>query len=206
MPATPKDHLEYTVKEWESAYFNQILEKLTDIEVVYDIGANAGGFTVVLKKMFPHAEFHCFEPLPRNFEQLICVTGVHCHNVGVYYGKKEAKLQWRGENIGAIFIEDVDAGEPRVDTGEVTKLVELEELNIPKPTLVKLDVEGAEENILAHSTILKTTPWIILEWHPDHVDVFDFLKKHLPNHKIQVNLENKQLLLQYENNSGNTTL
>lgn len=206
MPNTPRDHFEYTYNEWKSPLFYQILEKLERIDVVYDIGANAGGFTALVKELFPQAEFHCFEPHPKNFEQLSYITGVHCHKKGVYYGKSNAKLQWRGENIGAVFIEDVDAGEPRVDTGEYTDLVELEKLPLPKPSLVKLDVEGAEVNIIEHSTLLKTTPWIILEWHPDHVPVHEFLEKHLPSHKIVVNLEDRQFLLKYENISNSSSL
>lgn len=191
---TSKEHLQYTLEEWKKEEFQRIVNAIPDVKVFCDIGANVGGVTVILKEKFPEMEAHCFEPVTVNFEELVKnVPFAHNYKVGIYYGKTESNVLWRGSNDGAYFVEHIDSGEPRIRTGEVMELVELEDFGI-KPDLVKLDVEGAEENILEHSSLIKKTPMIIVEWHPN-VDPFKFFEKHLPNHEIRVNLHNQQFLL-----------
>lgn len=196
MPETPIDHFNYTKSEWKSKEFLEIIDKLPEnLEVVYDIGANAGGFTEVLHEKYPNAKFYCFEPVKFTYEALKeFVPYAECINKGVYYGIKESKATWRGSNIGAIFLAEVDSGEPRMLTGETLELCELEELNISKPTLIKMDIEGAEENVLMNSDICKKCPYIILEWHPD-ADPIKFFNKYLPYHRVVVNINNNQFLL-----------
>lgn len=197
MPETPKEHWDYTTNEWRSAEFKKILNHLPEkLPIIYDIGANVGGFTEVMKSTHPTAKFFCFEPVERNFEALIdYVPYAQCIKKGIWYGAKTSKVTWRGSNIGAFFLDQVNSGEPRIQTGEVIELAELEELDLPKPTLIKMDIEGAEENVLEHSEVCKACPWIILEWHPDHVNPTEFFKKHLPNHRVAVSVEDKQFLL-----------
>lgn len=191
----PKEHFTYTIDEWSKIPFTQIMDALSDIKVAYDIGANVGGFSEILKRKFPDVKLYCFEPCADNFTELKYNTpyATHIHK-GVYYGKKEGKLIWRGSNEGAIFLEHVDTAEPRIERGEIAELVELEDLNFEKPDLIKMDVEGAEENIIEYSTLLKNTPSLIIEWHLKK-DPFVFFEKHLPDHRVAVNLSNQQFLL-----------
>ena len=197
MPATTDDHWIYTINEWTREPFTQILDALPKtIKAIHDIGANVGGFTHVIHEKYPKAIIYAFEPVAANFDALF--TNVHEYAVpiprGIYYGATQSRVTSRGDsNIGAFFLEQINAGEPRVFHNEVIELRPLEDY--PTADLIKLDVEGAEENIIEHSTVLKTTPLIIVEWHPDHVNPIEFFSKHLPNHKIVVNLENKQFLL-----------
>ncbi len=198
MPETPHDHWEYTLKEWNTPLFRRITDELPKkIGVLYDIGANVGGFAQVMKDKYPDLQAVCFEPVKENFVALEeYVPWAECINYGIYYGKHESRVTWRGSNIGAYFVEHINSGEPRVFTGEVMKLEELETFDkLPLPDLIKLDVEGAEENILEYSETCRNCPWLIIEWHPDHVNPYEFFKKYLPRHKIVVDLESKQFLL-----------
>lgn len=192
---TAKEHFSYTVNEWSNDPFTKILEKLPEIKVFYDIGANVGGVTYVLKNKYPKLKAFCFEPVEVNFNELVQnVPFATCIQKGIYYGETKSKVMWRGSNEGAFFVEHINAGEPRVDHGDTIDLIELESIKLPKPDLIKLDVEGAEENIIEHSKLIKKCPYLIVEWHPDHVDPIQFFEKHL-NHKILLNIENKQFLL-----------
>lgn len=198
MPGTPFEHWDYTLHEWSSGGFKKLFDEIPEIKVLYDIGANSGGFSRLILDKNPTCKVYAFEPVDFNYQGLIkLLPEATSFKVGIFYGKKQSKILWRGANCGAYFVEHINAGLDIVDTGQVMELAELESFDIPKPDLIKLDVEGAEENIIEHSSIVKTCPYIVLEWHPS-TDVFAFLDKHLPNHKIVYNLENIQFLLKYE--------
>lgn len=198
MPETPIEHFGYTKNEWKQKDFNEIITNLPDkLKVVYDIGANAGGFTQVLGEIYgtDKVKYYCFEPAKNICDSLVeFIPFATAINKGVYYGKKTSKAMWRGSNIGAVFLEEINSGEPRMFTGETFELCELEELGLEKPTLIKMDVEGAEENILEFSEICKNCPYLIIEWHPDN-NPREFFAKHLPKHKVVVSLIDRQFLL-----------
>lgn len=193
------DHFKYTVEEWESNHFRRILDSLPeDIKVVYDVGANVGGWAHVMQEKYGNKlQMVCFEPVKDNFDMLmskgINITGVP---FGIFYGERESHVCSRGDgNCGGIFVEHIEAGDPVIKTDEIIQLRTFEELELPKPDLMKFDVEGAEENIIEHSALVKQTPWLIVEWHPQHHDPYEFFKKHLPEHEVVVDLEHMQFLL-----------
>jgi hypothetical protein len=129
MPATAGEHWEYTLNEWNGP-FNKLLAHVPDPKVVYDVGANVGGFTeVVLSKW--RCEVHAFEPVERNHKAFKEYIGDRAtlHTFGIYYGFTESHVQSRGDgNIGAFFVEHIDAGEPRVTDAEIMQLKTFEEL------------------------------------------------------------------------------
>lgn len=199
MPSTPKEHFEYTIREWTGGEFSQMLKNLpSDLKVIYDIGANAGGFTQIMHSNYPEAHLYCFEPVQINFDSLRENTPYAAHfKKGIFYGAKRSRVLWRGENIGAFFVEQINAGEPRIHRdSEFMDLEELESFTevIEKPDLIKMDVEGAEVNIIEHSKAVKECPWLIIEWHPDE-DAITFFAKHLPNHRVVHRIANNQFLL-----------
>jgi FkbM family methyltransferase len=197
MPETPERHWAYTIKEWGAPKYQEMLTLLpSEVGVIYDIGANVGGFSHVIQQKYPKAAIHAFEPVKINYDALVkYMPNINHHKLGIYYGFTKSVVQSRGDsNIGAFFVEHIDAGEPRINHDETMDLVELESLQLPPPDLIKLDVEGAEENILEHSDLCRKTPYILLEWHPNTEPV-EFFKKHLPNHKILSTINTNQFLL-----------
>lgn len=197
MPGNPQEHFEYTVNEW-SGPFIRFIDALEDIKVCFDVGANAGGFCKVISDRFPDVKLVAFEPIANNYDALLeLVPEAWAYRAAVQYGTRETRMFWRGGNIGAYFTEEVNAGDDKYYCGETVPTTTLEEWThvFGDPDLVKLDVEGAEENIIEHSTLLRTTKYVIVEWHPDHVDPLAFFARHLPKHKILISMENKQFLL-----------
>lgn len=198
MPSSQKGHWTYTIDEWHSDQFKQILEHLPiDIRVVYDVGANVGGWTEVMKEKYPSAYYYCFEPVFENYDALI-KNVPYAVNLpyGIYYGHRTSKVHSRGDhNVGAFFVEHIVAGDPIVEhEGELMQLRTFEELELPKADLMKFDIEGAEVNVLENSSLVKSTPWLIVEWHPNESGEA-FFKENLPNHKIVHNIDNMQYLL-----------
>jgi FkbM family methyltransferase len=198
MPATQSDHWDYTIEEWQGAQYKALLARIAkDIVVIWDVGANVGGWAHVAKIHFPEAIIHCFEPVEANFEHMKnrLWRDVELHNFGIYYGATESRVVSRGgTNVGAFFLEQVNAGEPRHIHDEVIQLKTFEELPLGEPDLIKLDVEGAEENILEHSSIVKKTPYLLIEWHPN-TEPLAFFKQHLPDHRVVASIGNSQYLL-----------
>jgi len=197
MPTSQSGHWEYTINEWKSDRFRRVTDPLPeDIGVIYDLGANVGGWAKVMQEKFPEAQIHCFEPVRENYEALTeNMPHAHHHRLGIFYGKRESTVCSRGDkNVGAFFVEHIDAGPPIVRHDETIKLKTLEELDLPEPDLIKMDIEGAEENVIEHSAMVKHCPWLIIEWHPN-TNPYDFFATHLPNHRIVVDLEKMQFLL-----------
>lgn len=193
------DHFKYTVDEWVNEHFKKITDALPeDLDFVYDVGANVGGWAHIMQEKYDNTlNIICFEPVKENFEMLMS-KGLNIVAVpyGIFYGARESHVCSRGDNnCGGRFVEQIDAGDPIVKSDEIIQLRTFEELNYPQPDLMKFDVEGAEENIIEHSTMVKKTPWLIIEWHPQHKDPYEFFAKHLPNHKVIVDLLNTQFLL-----------
>lgn len=158
-------------------------------------------------------KIYCFEPDADNFlylknklKQYTDKGIVKCINEGIYYGKKKAlAYNFGGPSItgtnelymscGGYSIDECaeqikkirNARGENVICGYIKKnifsLNELENMDISKPDLVKIDVEGAEKNILENSSLIKNSKYIILEWNFD-LKLDTFLEKYLPNHKI----------------------
>lgn len=198
MPSSQQGHWTYTIDEWLSDQFRQITDRLPkDIKVIYDVGANVGGFAEVMKRKYPKAEVYCFEPVFENYDALIAnVPWAHNLPYGIWYGARTSKVHSRGDhNVGAFFVEHIVAGDPIVEhEGEIMQLRTFEDFKIPKADLMKFDIEGAEVNVIENSPTVKTTPWLIVEWHPNE-DGAEFFKQHLPNHEIVFNIANMQYLL-----------
>jgi len=80
----------------------------------------------------------------------------------------------RGESV---FCGQVDNKEFELDTFE-----NLIEKSIT-PDFVKIDIEGAEKNVLMNSELIKCAKFITLEWNQED-NLKDFIQQYLPNFKI----------------------
>ena len=129
-----------------------------------------------------------------------------CCQKGIYYGKKKAKVFGMGlvlenkihENVGGYGIDEcmVEIRDIRNFNGEnvfcgqignkMFELDTLENIIIDKdtPDFIKIDVEGAEKNILINSKIIKKAKYIIVEWNHNNMCFHKFVKQYLPNFKI----------------------
>lgn len=198
MPSSQEGHWTYTIDEWLRHPFTQITDNLPkDVKVIYDVGANVGGWSFLMKQRYPDAQFFCFEPVFENYDVLLkkVFPWAVCLPYGIFYGERKSRVLSRGDhNVGAYFVEHIISGEPRIDEGEVMHLRPFEELPIPKADLMKFDVEGSEENIFEHSSMVKSTPWLVVEWHPN-TNPYEFFKTHLPDHEIVVDITRAQFLL-----------
>lgn len=147
----------------EAALVERMFEFLSNEDVVYDIGANIGLIGLLLAR---HSEgrashVHCFEPEPRNFNQLqrnIAENGlterVSAHQVALAERAGELELFIRGgpgEGRHSTVVPEGSTGSIRVRAETASAFAASVG---ERPDLVKIDVEGAEGRVLAGMTSL----------------------------------------------------
>jgi FkbM family methyltransferase len=148
--------------------------------VVYDIGGNIGVHTVA----FAHyaKEVHSFEPNNKNYTLLekntAGLTNVKLYQTAV------------SDVVGDAFISDYDPegqgnfGECMMsDVGQPCKTIRIDDLALPSPHIIKIDVEGHELKVFngAKETIRVSRPVIFYEsMHGTGFDlIYDFLHDEL---------------------------
>lgn len=152
--------------------YNLLNETLKSIkpEVIYDIGANEGGF--VDWWLQTGARVHCFEPVPDVFEKLASKHGsnAECRAVGVSDEVKELENQtvhraWvllpkgSGEQENEAYKD-----KPPFMVRLITLDYYTERMGQPLPSFVKLDVDGYEPKVLRGGKLaLRNRPPIMFE-------------------------------------------
>jgi FkbM family methyltransferase len=144
-------------------------------DIFYDIGANVGFFTVLGAKLVAPAGRVCaFEPLPGNVVALR-------HNIALNALERVSVVEAAvGREMGTaslILAEEptwaklAAAGTPPAGRALPVRLVSVDALiasgSVPPPTLVKIDVEGAELDVITGMTVTmrRHRPTILCEMH-----------------------------------------
>jgi len=132
--------------------------------VVYDIGANVGFYTLLASRLIgPTGHVYSFEPLPRNVGYLECHIALNgLGNVSV---TSAAVSDYDGR---ARFKESHPAMGGLSEDGELEVVtVRLDSLDLRQPDVLKIDVEGAEAEVLrgALETLSRHRPTIFLATH-----------------------------------------
>jgi FkbM family methyltransferase len=181
----------------ESSVQEALVRHLGPGDVVYDIGANLGFFSLVAARLVgPEGRVLAFEPAPENAEairrnaELNLISQVMVIPRAVSSRAGTARLQivddqsWsRLEEFGRH--PDTERV-LEVETVTIDELVGSGEL--PPPALVKIDVEGAEVAVLEgmRTTIEAHRPVIVCELHDTNAEVAAALAGH--DYRV-VNLE-----------------
>jgi FkbM family methyltransferase len=146
--------------------FHQILKPGS---LVVEVGANIGTHTLFFARQVGlEGAVVAFEPQPLVFQTLCanmalnCVTNVRCFQKAVGAEPREILVPaldcTREDNYGGLSLEGGQRGEP-------TPMVTLDSLNLDRCALLKVDVEGMEQQVLAGAakTIAKCLPILYVE-------------------------------------------
>ena len=144
-------------------------------DVILDLGANEGMFSILIAKMFPYTRVIALEPVPRTYFALLrnkglngC-TNLEAYNVGV--GKPGQKTETMiinksGQSGGSTsFCTFNPVAHEKIEVG----LISLDEVfdlyGIERCKLLKIDIEGAEYDVLYPATVLPRVDFMVAEYH-----------------------------------------
>jgi len=147
----------YATKEPET--LDWLDTELRPQDVFWDIGANIGLYSLYAAKRCPSARIHAFEPEARNFSQLQLnlalnrCDNVAAHQVGVADQVRMSRLYLSRHEAGAAMH---SVGRPgpwnAADTSQPCRAVSIDALVADEhwlcPSLLKIDVDGLEQEIL----------------------------------------------------------
>lgn len=134
------------------------------IRSVIDIGANRGQFAKKALAAFPNAQLYCFEPIPETFQGLEGILKPHrdrvqCFNVAL--GEKTGSIQMflhRDHDDSSSFLPTTDLHtrlypmvqhQTAVPVSMITLDQAMEHTSLRPEILVKLDVQGYEDRVIA---------------------------------------------------------
>lgn len=174
-----------------------LIKNLKCNSVFFDIGASYGFYSLLVTQLITKGEIHSFEPVPSTFKllqkNLLNKDRVVLNQIALFnsegtvnfYENLVGKSGWNTFNVSNIKVKVIDATslfkQIRVKTMTLDKYC----LSNPKPTFIKIDVEGAEEYVIEGAIkILKdTNPVIMMEvWrkplnNESHLKAIEILKK-----------------------------
>lgn len=143
---------------YEGFFLERILGSLREGDVFFDVGANIGLVSLIVahQPQFKGGVVHGFEPEPRNLEHMrrnITANGlstrVHAHDVALSKEEGTAELFVRGqagEGRHSLVSERGSTGAIPVTLTTMDAFCRAQDV---LPTVVKIDVEGAEGEVLA---------------------------------------------------------
>ena len=152
-----------------------------NISSVIDVGANEGQFGRSILDIFPGAHLYCFEPLAAPFQKLLAWSGsssanVRCFNLAIGDVERTVEMHCHIHHSpsSSILASTAHGHEiyPQTASEIITnvKLTTLDTIlgqeieSMPKPILLKLDVQGFEDRVLrGASKILEKCEVCLLE-------------------------------------------
>lgn len=132
-----------------------------------DVGANAGAVLSMMIDAAPNGTFVAFEPLPRYAQQLaVTFPAVDVRDVAVAAQIGEATFHEVVEDqaMSGLYEQEYPRKMTLRDSTVRTSTLD-EELRGTSPSLIKIDVEGAECDVLdgGHDVVAEALPWMIIE-------------------------------------------
>lgn len=163
-----------------------VLNYLTDIikssSLVVDAGAHAGSYVVMMKHFNPELVIHAFEPQKRMFQLLNYnieknnLKNVFTYNKALANKSLQTSMSETisdGPNSNTVIRQEVYGSDISLNLGgmqlghggESVLTTTIDEMNLDRCDLIKIDTEGAEPLVLmgAQKTIKNYKPFIIFE-------------------------------------------
>lgn len=155
-----------------------------------DLGAHIGVFATYAKTK-GIKNVYCYEPHPENFKLLLENIGNECYNLAVYGSKKPSHL-YLAKNTWRHTIFPV-RGRKRIEVKSIHINDVLKKHFIEN---IKIDIEGAESDVLLNLSNFSAIKKIIFEYSvrpKDSLEKFYEIEKHLQSHGFKLKYNEKSL-------------
>lgn len=165
------------LEKYEPYETQLILRQTKKGNIVIDVGANIGYYTVLLAdKVGKTGKVYAFEPDKVNFE--ILKKNIEANNlknveiINAAVGSKAGKLKLHKskENLGdhKLYKTPLGSAASPLDEGETVKIIKLDDFIKEKMDLMKIDTQGWEPEVIegAKKIISKNKPIMFLEYSP----------------------------------------
>lgn len=156
------DEIRRTGRPFEAVILDELARRLTRRGVIVDAGAHIGNHAAWFAEHLPHTEIHAFEPWPDNVDLLR-------RNVAAWPTVRIHPYALSDRSRTLDLVADQNLGHVRVGPYGQTSLavgaVPLDELELRDVSLLKIDVEGHEPQVLAGAalTIAHSRPLVLIE-------------------------------------------
>lgn len=163
-PDYVSDRIRETRDFYEADILDEVRRRVTG-GVLVDVGAMIGNHSAYLAAFVPHSAIHAFEPIPDNVDLLVGNVApwpsVSVDEVALSDHEGTARMVVEHTNYGHARI-------PRVGGLVDVKTRTLDSYRLDDVTLLKIDVEGHEPQVLAgaRDTIARCRPLIVIEDWP----------------------------------------
>ena len=156
-----------TKQFYETELLEHIKEKYPVQKIIVDIGANIGNHAAFFENFIKNEQIVCFEPHPNNFKWLC--SNIHSWNTVAYplavgNTEKQVKLvnPLLDSNIGTWSVSEDPNG---ISATMISLDYFAQSVGLGEITLIKIDAEGSEVNVLqgAKNVIQKDKPILFLE-------------------------------------------
>lgn len=183
---TEREHRRIRTLMYETDILETVLEVVSPNDIFYDIGANIGIYTCFVgQKVDRIVGFEPHEETATRLRENALLNAVDIdileYALADYEGTRMLSHPQRSPHdlgTGEFSVAPIkDADEiAEVDVISVDTMIEREDL--PKPTIAKVDVEGAELQVLdGAETALDSCRELFVEVHLDHVTVDDVISR-----------------------------
>jgi FkbM family methyltransferase len=183
---------------YESEEKRFLMDAAVDAQVIFDVGANVGFYSLLWASRMSNGEIHAFEPVPSTFQWL--TRNVEINQLGKLIkpnnfglGNESKRIPIYLPNVSGCSAASIKNLHPDEKSKEIIIQIEtmdqyFESRKLSNLDLIKADVEGAELFVLkgGDQTIRKHKPLIFLEllrkwskpfgYHPN--DVISLLKSY----------------------------
>lgn len=166
---------------WERVSISLWIKLVKDSDVIIDVGANTGIYSLIAKTLNPAAHVYAFEPIPRVYEKLVSNSRLNnfeiaCFDSALSNTDGEAIVyDTPAEHVYSVTVnKNLNADDVEVvpTTIKVTRLdTFIGQNNIEKIDLIKLDVETHEAEVLEGMSefLKKFKPTLLIEILNDEV-------------------------------------
>lgn len=161
------DHMRNTSSFFEIDFLNYIYENHNKQSHILDIGANIGNHSLFFSKFLDCKMVHCFEPFKSNLTLLEMNATDKCKIYPIALSNIIGKLPLynsQEHNFGGFSLHSYKNNSSFLVKDNID-VITLDSLNLQNVSMIKIDVENHENEVLdgARQTILQNRPILFIE-------------------------------------------